>query len=122
MTSGSFALQCGQRGSERGWFRGGRRVLLLLQTTKHAESVRVDGALAAAPAHSVPLLPVDVGVGRLRLQLLFQTGSQLARSHAQLALAMQSRCVAIRRPEPFDGLLPRAVQWRAVDAGTEPAA
>src|SRR2546427_11234182 len=89
MTSTSLALQCGQRGSGRGLFRGGeRRVLLLLQATQHAESVGVDRAFAAAPAHGVPLLPVDFGLRCLRFHLLFEASSQLGRAHAELAFVM----------------------------------
>src|SRR6266545_3055158 len=75
MTSASCALQWGQagialppsgggsgRGAEacsalsRG---GGRRVLLLLQPSEHAEGVLVDRSLGAAPAERVPDVPVD---------------------------------------------------------------
>src|SRR5437016_8273500 len=34
--------------------------------------------------------------------------------HDALPISMQSRCFTIRRPEPFDGLLPRPVQGGAV--------
>src|SRR6266566_1722003 len=117
MTSASDALQCGQRGSGSGLFRGGwRRVLLLLEAAQHAECVRVDRTRLATPSDRIPAFPIDAHAGCLHLELLLQVGSQLGRTHAELALAVKDRRLAVGRAEPFDRLPPRALERCRFDA------
>src|SRR5207247_5108280 len=128
MTSATRALQCGQRGSGTSppggevvsdrdaglgaWgclFRGGRRIFLLLETTQHAERVRIDRAWAGAAADVVPALPIAGDGRRFHLEPLFEARTQLGRAQAQLAFAMQLGGLTVRWPEPLDRLAPREI-------------
>src|SRR5438477_7150652 len=122
MTSASLAWQCGQRGSDRGLFSGGgRRVLLLLQASQHAERVRVDGALAHTAPSRVPHLPIDGDLRRFRFQPALDAGEQVLRAHAEPALSMQLCDITIRRAEPLDSFPPGSIPRTAVDARAQPA-
>src|ERR1700730_15008241 len=143
MTCASRSEQRGQRGSERGSARSAsacpprspgrwraasegtlRSVflrlanckLLFLEASQHRERALVDGAGPAPPAQRVPAFPIDAERRRVGLELLLQAGSQLWRAHAQPALAVKYRGLAVRRPEPLDCLLPGKVKRRGVDA------
>src|SRR5204863_321234 len=78
--------------------RGGRRIFLLLDTTQHAERLRIERAWAGAAADRVPALPI-VGDGRrFHLEPLFEARVQLGRAQAQLAFAMQLGGRTVRWP------------------------
>src|SRR5579864_7237853 len=120
MTSASAALQWGQRGSERGWFRGGRRVLLLLEASQHSERVGVDRAGFCPAPDWVPPAPIDFNFWCSGFELLFKACTQLGGTHAQLALPVQLRGFAVGRAEPLDRLAPRTVERCFVDARAQP--
>src|SRR5450759_4376244 len=101
--------------------RAGWGKFLLFETAQHAEGLLVDCACPAAQADGIPFGPVDPNVRRLDLELLFQLRQQLVRTHAERAIAMQCRDLAVWRSEPFDGLGPGAVQWLCSDTGPQPA-
>src|SRR5436190_4448176 len=132
MTSESFSRQWGHRGvslaaSGRGAeagsaFRGGRGVLLLLESPEHAKGVLVDRAARAPAADRIPGLPVDFDTRRPHLELFLQAGALLRRAHAELPVAMQRLGLAVGRTKELDRLAPGALQRRLVDSRAQPAA
>src|SRR6266550_2964457 len=135
MTSESCSRQWGHRGislapsgrrAYRGAaagsaFRGGRRVLFLLESPEHAKGVLVDRAARAPAADRIPGLPVDFDARRLHLELLLQACALLRRAHAELSVAMKRLGLAVGWAKELDRLAPGPLQRRLVDSRAQPA-